>query len=204
MSPRAVRGLTFDDYLALTALKARYFRAVDTQDWEALRQVYTPDARFSGFGFGIREGVDTLIAGLSEHLAGVRSQHLGANPEFAVRAPVALRGVWVARGVWAMRDELHFAPGHPSLAAPSAPDMRGIRGTGFYEDEYALTRRGWRISSSRLVRTRVEALGDGAPRELPLGARARGLDPAWLAPAPAPAAPGPAPAGPGQDAPSRP
>lgn len=166
-------GLAFEDYLAITALKARYFRAVDTHAWPALRDVFTADARFGGFGFGIREGVDTLMRVLGEQLSEVQSQHRGFTPEFAVRSPD------LVRGVWAMADELHWPAGRTALADPTVPGMRGIRGTGFYEDEYTRTPAGWRISLSRLIRTRVEAIGDGDPHPLPLPGR--GLDPAWLA-----------------------
>ena len=164
--------LSTQDHVEIAQLKARYFRFVDTHDWQSLREVFTPDARFSGFGFGIRDGVDSLIDGLAAHLGEVGSQHRGFNPE--LRAVTAQR----ARGIWAMQDSLRWEAGTTALSNEAVPGMRGIEGTGFYEDEYVRTAAGWRISASRLVRTRVEALGESALHTMQ--SSGRGLDPRWL------------------------
>lgn len=165
--------LIFADYQAITALKARYFRAVDTKQWDDLRLVFTEDARFEGFGFGIKQGVDTLVHTLSENLAKAFSQHLGTTPD------LQRTGERSVRGVWSMQDTLAWKPDLAPLSDPSIPGMRGINGYGFYEDEYTLTPDGWRISFSRLIRMRIEALT--AQGSQPLNIRPRPLDPDWLA-----------------------
>lgn len=165
--------LRSNDYQAITALKAQYFRAVDTKQWEQLRVIFTEDAKFEGFGFGIRQGVGTLVNTLGENLATVFSQHLGATPE------IRLVTDQTARGVWSMRDTLTWEADLPALSDPDIPGMRGINGYGFYEDEYTRTPEGWRISFSRLVRTRVEALTSEGTH--PFAIRPRPLDPTWLA-----------------------
>lgn len=165
--------LLFTDYQTITALKARYFRAVDTKQWHDLQLVFAEDARFEGFGFGIKQGVDTLINTLSENLAEVFSQHLGTTPD------LQRNGEQSIRGVWSMQDTLAWTPDLAPLSDPNISGMRGINGYGFYEDEYTLTPAGWRISFSRLIRTRVEALT--AEGSQPLAIRPRPLDPHWLA-----------------------
>jgi hypothetical protein len=164
--------LTFEDHLALTELKARYFRAVDTHDWPVLRAIFLADAQFAGFRFGMDAGVETLIEGLTVNFAEVQSQHRGYNPVFVVRAP------GVVRGVWAMGDELHWPADFAPQLNPDIPGMCGLRGIGYYEDEYRLTSDGWRIAVSRLVRTRVEAFVVGDSRLLPLSGFTG--DPNWL------------------------
>ena len=55
--------------------------------------------------------------------------------------------------------------------------MYGIRGCGLYEEEYVRTPAGWRISFSRLVRTRIDPL-TGTPAPAPYTYPAP--DNAWL------------------------
>lgn len=164
--------LKFADYLAITDLKARYFRAVDTQDWASLEGIFTADASFSGFGFGLKRGSANLVSTLSKALAEVESQHQGFNPSFSVTTD------GIVRGVWSMRDELHWSKTSHTLSDPNVPGMTGIAGRGFYEDEYLRIDGTWRINSSKLIRTRVEALTatGSTAYELPK----RNLDPLWL------------------------
>jgi hypothetical protein len=164
--------LRFEDYLALTTLKARYFRAVDTHDWPEMRTIFLPDARFGGFRFGMESGVETLITGLGMSFAEVQSQHRGHNPIFTVLGPDRVRAVW------AMEDELHWPTDFTPQRNPNIPGMCGLRGIGHYEDEYTRTLEGWRIAVSRLVRSRIEAFVEGDARLLPLP-DFRG-DPNWL------------------------
>lgn len=79
-----------------------------------------------------------------------------------------------------MQDSLLWEPGTTALNVPDVPGMRGIEGRGYYEDEYLRTASGWRISESRLIRSRLEAIGSDGVIALPLPRRQ--LDPTWLAP----------------------
>lgn len=160
------------DELVVTRLKHQYFEAVDAKNWVLLKDVFADNARFEGFGFGIREGVSTLIATLSERLASVESVHEAWNPR------VARVTETVIRVEWEMRDHLRWTVDDPSLSAPDIQGMNGLRGEGYYQDEVVLTAQGWRIARTRLIRTRVDALTVAGSRPLPTGSLE--LDPNWL------------------------
>lgn len=134
------------DVEQIEILKARYFRFLDTKDWDAWRDVFTPDlhAEAEGLTFSDRDSFVGLVAGLLE---GVTSAHHGHLPEIDIDGDEAT-------GIWAMADLLVF-PGDP------AP---GIRGYGHYHERY---RRGddgrWRIASTVLTRLYVEPLAGGYP-----------------------------------------
>lgn len=139
------------DEVALRGLKARYFRAIDTQDWGLLLTVFTDDASFEGFAFQA-PGPQGFVAGVSAYLAGVTSVHHGFTPEYV---PI---GEGVARGIWVMEDYLFWPPDSRGYKGISIPGQWGIRGFGHYEEEYRRTSDGWRISFMRLSRVRVEPL----------------------------------------------
>ncbi len=129
-------------------LKARYFRCLDTKDWEAFADVFTPDARMDMSGEvrgGSDEGVTTgsrAIAAFVRRMVGdVTTVHHGHTPEIEVTSPST------ATGVWAMEDKLRWPDGAP-LAA--------MHGYGHYHDRYEMADGGWRIKSTTLTRLRVD------------------------------------------------
>lgn len=165
-SPSA--SLSWSDEGALRALKARYFRAVDSQDWQVLRTVFTDDARFDGFAFDT-PGLDGFIEGVSSYLNGVVSVHHGFTPEYRSIADDRARGIWV------MEDYLFWPPGTRDYKGVTVPGQWGIRGFGHYEEEYRSGEHGWQISFMRLSRVRVEPL-TGSGYETPPYQLARKLD----------------------------
>jgi hypothetical protein len=80
-------------------------------------------------------------------LEGARTVHHGHMPEIEVT------GSDRARGTWAMFDYVEW---------PNADDGArvGLQGFGHYVEEYAREDGEWRISRSRLVRLRVDPLGN--------------------------------------------
>ena len=148
----------------IRAVKARYFRCVDTKDWAALAAVFTPDIVFdrthSGSirdpwsGEGVppvtgapvlvrgREAVVAMIRGVVENLITV---HHGHMPEFTFEADDA------ARVIWAMSDELRDRERRLILT-----------GRGHYHELYRRSAEGWAIAACKLVRltvTRGDATG---------------------------------------------
>lgn len=148
----------------ITEVKERYFHAIDTKNWDLLWKVFTPDARFRGFGPGIGEGLETLIETLEERFKTVTSKHMGFSLKFAQVSPSTLRAFWH------MKDELHWPPGDEVLSSPDIENMCGINGEGWYEDELTETPAGLRITYSRLIRQKVEALTPTHTINLPIGA----------------------------------
>ncbi len=157
---------------ALRNLKARYFLAVDTRDWQALLALFTEDAQFDGFAF-TTAGPRGFVAGVSEYLTGVQSVHHGFTPVFRARADGTVRGIWV------MEDYLYWPPGSRGYKGISFDDQWGIHGFGHYEEEYRFEGGAWRISYMRLSRVRVEPLrGAGFPTPAYV---VDALRPSWLA-----------------------
>lgn len=129
-------------------LKARYFRLMDTKQWDALREVFTEDVRIDTM-----EDSGTVIVGVDEYLPFLVGQigdvvtvHHGHMDEIELVDDVT------ATGVWAMEDELWWPEGAP---------IRYLHGYGHYHETYRRTPDGWRIAEMRLTRLhRVFELAD--------------------------------------------
>lgn len=126
-------------------LKARYFRCVDTKDFDGVANVFAEDA-VSGPHEG-RPGTTTgniaIAASISRTLEGVQSIHHGHTPEVSVTSPTT------ASGVWALEDQMFGWP-------PGTPEGRR-HGFGHYHETYVKTAAGWRIATMRFERLRVDA-----------------------------------------------
>jgi acetyl esterase/lipase len=119
-------------------LKARYFRLMDTKQWDAMRDVFAKDARLfdeeSQTGWS---GRDAIMAGLPRVLAHARTVHHGHMPE------IELVSANEARGVWAMNDWV------------DTPEFT-LNGWGHYHERYVYEDGAWRIADERISRLRVE------------------------------------------------
>src|SRR3989442_12544323 len=140
-------------------LKARYFRCMDTKDWEGLAAVFTPDASCDLRAVGSilhpitgewapplageeavhvgRPAVLAMIQGAVERLVTV---HHGHMPEIEVTGETS------ARGVWAMEDIVTNAPGEPAFH---------LHGHGLYHETYERLASGWAIKTTRITRLRT-------------------------------------------------
>jgi hypothetical protein len=158
---------------AIKELKARYFRLVDTKQWEAWRLLFTDDARFEGMT--CPGPADAFVEVVSRNLADATTVHHGHMPE------IRLTGSRTARGIWAMSDYVVWGSG-PVPGGGEGPwaaldGQWGIVGYGHYEEEYRKEGDDWRISFLRLTRLRVDPLiGD---QVAPLGIRVRAAED-WL------------------------
>jgi acetyl esterase/lipase len=163
LEPR-LSGRTDADALAtilqIQQLKARYFRLMDTKQWDAMRGVFAKDARLVEEESNTRwAGREAIVAGLSRVLAPpVRTVHQGHTPEIELLSDTE------ARGVWAMND---WVDG-PSFT---------LEGWGHYHERYAFEEGAWRIADLRLSRLRVnrsvKAAATGANPARPLAKKAR-------------------------------
>src|SRR5262245_17675398 len=128
---------------AIKRLKARYFRCLDTKDWEGWGQVFTTDALMEVPEADVVEnGRDAIVAAVSAALEGATTVHHGHMPEIEVTGPDT------AQGVWAMFDYVEW---------PAAEDGAriGLQGYGHYREEYRRDGGDWRIAKTRLERIRV-------------------------------------------------
>jgi len=129
-----------DDLEAIRQLKARYFRTMDTKDWDAMRLVFTDDVVIdtTDSGGNVVAGADEFMAFLRQTLAEVVTVHHGHMPEIDITSPTT------ASGIWALQDLLIF------------PDGTRLLGFGHYHETYALVDGDWRIASSRLTRLHMD------------------------------------------------
>jgi uncharacterized protein (TIGR02246 family) len=135
------------DIEAIRQLKARYFRFLDTKDWDAFATLLTDDAYMEAHGV-VREGRTTILAFLPEVLDGVVTTHHGHTSE------IEITGRDTATGIWAMFDYLTW---------PGDGEPKGMQGYGHYHEEYVRENGAWRIRRLVLTRLRVDPLPGGFP-----------------------------------------
>jgi ketosteroid isomerase-like protein len=128
-----------DDVEAIRQLKARYFRTMDTKDWDGLAAVFAADVviDMTGEGAGVTLGVAEYMPFLRQHIEAVTTVHHGHMPEIQLTSPTT------ATGIWAMEDELWWPPDSP---------IHHMHGYGHYHETYEKTADGWRIKSMTLSR----------------------------------------------------
>ncbi|MFM8302903.1 MAG: nuclear transport factor 2 family protein [Actinomycetota bacterium] len=129
-----------DDVEAITALKARYFRTMDTKDWAGMRALFTDEVvtDTTSSGGGVIVGADAFMASLEGLLRDVVTVHHGHMPEIEITSPTT------ARGIWAMEDLLRW------------PDGSEMHGYGHYHETYEKTDGEWRIATLTLTRLRTD------------------------------------------------
>jgi SnoaL-like domain len=128
-----------DDVEAIKQLKARYFRLIDTKDWDRLAAVFTGDVEIdvSGDGGGITRGATEFVSFLRSVIGNAITVHHGHTPEIEVTSPTT------ARGIWALEDQLWWPEGGP---------VAHMHGFGHYHETYEKTDAGWRIKSLTITR----------------------------------------------------
>ncbi|WP_116287832.1 SDR family NAD(P)-dependent oxidoreductase [Parafrankia colletiae] len=128
------------DIEAVRQLKARYFRTLDTKDWNGFRQVFADDVVIdtTASGGSVVTGADAFLEFVRAALADVLTVHHGHSPEITVSSPSS------ASGTWAMADHLRFADGNE------------LTGFGHYRETYEKSDGTWRIRTSTLTRLRMD------------------------------------------------
>jgi uncharacterized protein (TIGR02246 family) len=146
------KGATVDTVERLEAieeikqLKARYFRCMDTKDWDGFTTVFAPDARMDvsgevSDGSGVTTGSREIAAFVRRSIDEVTTVHHGHTPEIDVTSPTT------AAGVWAMEDHLWWPEGAP---------ITTMHGYGHYYETYEKQEGRWRITSTTLTRLRTD------------------------------------------------
>jgi hypothetical protein len=136
------------DIEAIKQLKARYFRFLDTKQWESWRGLFTDDAVVKVHAavttWGGEPDIKQVFRGAEDIMTSVRAivhdsvtVHHGHMPE------IELTSATTARGVWAMEDIVDTAQAR-------------FRGHGHYHETYRKTDGDWRIASLELTRLRLE------------------------------------------------
>jgi ketosteroid isomerase-like protein len=138
--------MNVEEIEAIKQLKARYFRYLDTKQWERWGDVFTQDAMLDHPANrseplrGRQQIVETVSAGLANRV----TIHHGHMPE------IEITGEGTAKGIWAMYD----------LLLGPTPDGRGearYEGYGHYLERYEKGADGqWRIAHLHLRRLHLE------------------------------------------------
>jgi hypothetical protein len=141
---------------AIKQLKARYFRLLDTKQWDDWRLQFCDDCVFDGTSSPFPDA-DAFVAGVSSNHAKTRTVHHGHMPE------IHLTSATTARGIWSMMDYVTWPPDAPLKRSVLTDDMYGFLGYGYYQEEYRKDADGWKISWLRLTRLRVDPLTGPQP-----------------------------------------
>jgi hypothetical protein len=134
------------DLHALRELKARYFRTLDTKNWQAFRALFTDDAYFERQGAEPIDGADAFVEFTSNALAGSRTVHHGHTPLLEIDGPTE------AHGSWLLNDYVEWK------SDPVTGERRGIDGYGRYDESYRKIDGEWKISSWMLTYHRMDPL----------------------------------------------
>ncbi|MBB4858176.1 uncharacterized protein (TIGR02246 family) [Novosphingobium chloroacetimidivorans] len=135
-----------DDIEEIRKLKARYFRALDTKDWDLYAQGFAPDivvdlTRAGGQRFEGRDAFMDYARGMTI----LQSVHHGHMPEIELTGPES------ATGVWAMEDYNIWEDGSQN------------NGWGHYLETYVKRDGRWQIATLALSYLRVERSFGTAP-----------------------------------------
>jgi len=126
-------------------LKARYFRCMDTKDWDGFRDVFAPDAemdmRSEAGEAGLVHGKHAIADFVRGSVDTVVTVHHGHMPEINVTSPTT------ATGIWAMEDLLRWPEGAPLTA---------MHGWGHYHETYTMVDGRWAIQTLALTRLRLD------------------------------------------------
>ena len=127
-------------------LKARYFRCMDTKDWDGFAGVFTSDAVMdmsgeTGDDRGVTRGRDAIVAFVRSVIDAVETVHHGHTPEIEITSPTT------AKGIWAMEDMLRWPGRGPAWE---------MHGYGHYHEAYERIEGQWFISRITLTRLRVD------------------------------------------------
>lgn len=126
-------------------LKARYFRLMDTKQWEDLRGVFTRDMQVvTPDGRVWMEGGDDYAASLKFGLENAVSCHQGLTGEIRVLDADN------ATGIWAMQDVITWNDTHPREG------WKAILGRGHYHETYRREGGEWRIARLTLTRLSLD------------------------------------------------
>jgi SnoaL-like domain len=134
------------DIEEIKQLKARYFRMLDTKQWDEWGAVFATDCVMEVPEANmVNHGRTEIVATVSAALEGTRTVHHGHMPEIEITGPDT------ARGVWAMFDYVEWP-------ASDAAGRVGLTGYGHYLEEYVRENGQWRIARTRLERLRADPL----------------------------------------------
>jgi hypothetical protein len=130
---------------AIRSLKARYYRLMDTKQWEELKSVFTHDMQVvTPDGEIYTSGGDTYAEALRHSLENSVSCHQNLSGE------VEIVDADNAKAIWAMQDVIEWEEAHPRTG------WKSILGRGHYHETYRKEDGAWRIATLTLTRLSLD------------------------------------------------
>jgi len=125
---------TLLDIEHIKQLKHRYFRHVDTKNWDGVAGCFVPEAT-AGYPQQACANLEEIITFLSTSMVPeMVSMHQGHHPEITVDGDTA-------SGVWYLHDKV-FMPQYDFC----------LEGAAIYTDRYVRTEDGWRLTHTEYDR----------------------------------------------------
>lgn len=120
-------------------LKARYFRALDSKEWELMRGCLSDDciARYDGGKYSF-DGADNIVQFFSSYMGNPQLifMHQGHHPEIHIESDTT------AHGIWYLQD-----------LVINLENNTNLQGAGFYHDRYEKHGEQWFIKETGYERT---------------------------------------------------
>jgi SnoaL-like domain len=141
-------------------LKARYFRFMDTRDWQSMALVFSRNAIFdcsegsriqplggetTGRIGPVTQGRESIIRWIQESFRNATSVHHGHCHEITIDSPTE------AHGVIAMEDYIRDGDRAKNV----------VHACGHYHEQYQFEDGAWRISRTKLTRLFSDVFADG-------------------------------------------
>jgi uncharacterized protein (TIGR02246 family) len=142
-----VTDLAFlEAYVAISEVKGRYCRALDTKDWAGFADVFTDDIAMDTrpSGGSLTEGRDAVLAMVRASLETAKTAH-------TVHTPLIELDGDVADVVWAMTDRVVWGEDRAAQMPTS-----GLTGYGHYTERYVRRDGRWRIAKTVLSRLHID------------------------------------------------
>ncbi|MDR2857414.1 MAG: nuclear transport factor 2 family protein [Novosphingobium sp.] len=134
----------------IRSLKARYFRLMDTKQWDELRGLFAADLKvLTPEGKVHAEGGDAWAAALRRSLTHAVSCHQGLAGEVGIDDD-GPDGEPLAHAIWAMQDIITWEDRHPDTG------WKSILGRGHYHETYRREGGQWRIATLMLTRLSLD------------------------------------------------
>ena len=131
--------LDLQEIESIKQLKARYFRALDSKDWELMKSCLAENcvAKYDGGKYSF-EGREGIVECFSSYMDDPKLifLHQGHHPEITILNESEATGIWYLQDI-----------------VISLENNTTLRGAGFYHDKYIKINNNWLISSTGYERT---------------------------------------------------
>ncbi|MFC4314616.1 nuclear transport factor 2 family protein [Steroidobacter flavus] len=131
-------------HLAISKVKARYCRMLDTKDWAGFGALFTEDFVLDvseGTSVPVIRGREAALQQVQTLVGNARTVHQVHTPEIDVQGDEALV-------IWAMQDRVVWDEPRRGLAS--------ITGYGHYHERYVRQNGEWKIASLKLTRLHLD------------------------------------------------